>query len=92
MPSERDLTGFTGMLAPSKLIQPLKGEGGNVDSCLSIPLRVLTALIGLIPGKKNSQLIRMDIILTISFVVNYIRLIKLTKSSSGQQNNATSSS
>lgn len=55
-------------------------------------LRVLTALIGLIPGKKNSQLIRMDIILTISFVVNYIRLIKLTKSSSGQQNNATSSS
>lgn len=44
MPTERDLTGFTGMLAPLKLIQPLETEGRNIYSCLSISLGVFNRI------------------------------------------------
>lgn len=65
---ERDLTGFKSTLAPSKLIQPLEGEGKNAYSFLSTSLGVLTALKDLIPGKKNNQLIRMGTILVYYFI------------------------
>lgn len=68
VPSERDLTGFKSTLAPSKLIQPLEGEGRNAYSFLSTSLGVLTALKDLIPGKKNNQLIRMGTILIYYFI------------------------
>lgn len=79
VPSERDLTRFKSTLAPSKLIQPLEGEGSNAHSFLSTHLGVSTALKDLIPGKKNSQLIRMDTILVYYFICCKLKLNSLQK-------------
>lgn len=74
MSSEKNLTGFKSMLAPSKLIQLLEGAGRNAYSFLSTSLGVLTALKDLTPGKKNSQLIRMDYILVYYFISCKLKL------------------